>query len=99
MPTVLPIYSRPPLRMAVGAAADVLGGDARQPGAVHRQDDGQDTVNAPLRTHTEMDEVVPVEQGQQEGRRHARIAEQMVGLALSVEVRHLVPAHEEESLT
>jgi hypothetical protein len=41
-----------------------------------------------------VDEVVPVERGQQECRRHTEIGEHLVGLALGIELRHLILAHE-----
>ena len=44
--------------------------------------------------HAEVDQVVPVERGQQERGRHAELGEQLVGLPLGVEVRHLVLAHQ-----
>ena len=50
-------------------------------------------VGPALRTGAEVDEVVPVERGEQERGRHAELAEDLVGLALGVEVRHLVLAH------
>ena len=93
MPTVLPMNSSPRLEDAVGAAADVLGGDAGQLRVVHRQHELQHAVRPGLGPHAEVDEVVPVERRQQERRRHAGLAEERVGLALGVEVRHLVLAH------
>jgi hypothetical protein len=41
-----------------------------------------------------MNQVVPVERRQQEGGRDAEIGEDVIGLPLGVEVRHLVLAHE-----
>ena len=38
--------------------------------------------------------VVPVKCSQQERRGHAYVSKQLIGLALGVEVRHLVIAHE-----
>ena len=92
MPTVLPIRSGP-LEDAVGAAADVLGRDAGQLLVAHRQREGELAVRPLLRPHAEVDQVVPVEGGEEERRRHAELGEELVRLALGVEVRDLVLAH------
>ncbi len=60
----------------------------------HGQRDSQLAVGALLRSHAEVDQVVPVERSQQERHRHAEAGEHLVGLSLGVEVRHLVLAHE-----
>ncbi len=79
---------------AVGALADVLSGDAGQLGLAHRQGEQQAAVGAGLRPGAEVDQVVPVERGEEERGGHGRFAEISVGLALGVEVRHLVLAHQ-----
>ena len=60
----------------------------------HRKRERELAVGPLLRPHAEVDEVVPVERRQQERRRHAGVGEDVVGVALRVEVRHLVALHQ-----
>src|SRR4051812_46414065 len=80
----------PGLEDSKRALADVLHRDAGQFLVAHREGDGQYAVRALLGTQAEVDQVVPIERGQQEGGRHARVAEERVRLRLGVEMRHLV---------
>ena len=84
---------RPFREDAERALADVLGSHAGQPLVGHRQRERQHAVRPLLRAHAEMDQVVPVERGVEQGRRHLR-REERVGLALGIEVRHVVLAHQ-----
>ena len=82
------------LEDAEGALADVFRGDAGKFLVAHGKGERQLAVGAFLRAHAEVNHVVPVERGQQKRRRHAELGEHLVGLALAVEVRDLVLAHE-----
>ena len=77
---------------AVGALADVLRGDARQLGAAERQREHEFAVGALARPHAEVDEVLPIERGEQVGGRRRLVGENAIHRALGVEVRHLVLA-------
>jgi hypothetical protein len=74
---------------AVGALADVLGGNARQLAAAERQGQHHPAILQPARALAGIDEVLPVER-----RRRALRRERCIRLALRVEVRHFVPAPE-----
>ena len=75
-PIVLPTIDGACLEDAVGAAADVLGRDAGQLLVAHRQRELQLAVRPLLRTHAEVNEVLPVERREQERRRHAGVGEE-----------------------
>src|SRR5262245_22153374 len=77
----------------VRALADVLDGDARELLVSHRQGDHQPALT-PFGSHPELDEVLPIEGGEQERGRHTELGEDLVGFSLGVEVRHLVLAHQ-----
>ena len=59
----------------------------------HRQRDREHAVRPLLRPHAEVDQVVPVERRVQQRRRNPR-REQRVRLALGIEVRNVVLAHQ-----
>jgi len=67
---------------------------AEEAGAGAKRLDGELAVRTFLGTHPEVDEVVPVERRQEKGRRHTELGEDRVGLALGIEVRNLVLAHQ-----
>src|SRR5260370_20296009 len=77
-----------------GALADVHGGDAWKPGAPERHGEHEVAVRRLARPHAEMDEVVPVEGGEEVGGRRRLLGEDSIHLALGVEVRDLVAALE-----
>ena len=85
------MYSAPPLKIEYAHLADVLGGDPGQLRVAHRERQREPSVGAPLRAGPEVDEVLPVERGVEERRRHSRAREGGVRLLLGVEVRHLEP--------
>jgi hypothetical protein len=86
----LPGETRAGLEDAIGAFADIRHGDARQLLVAHGQSEHQDAAGAALRTEAEPDEIVPVEGRYEEGGRYAAFGEQMVRLALGIEMRDLV---------
>src|SRR5438128_12619177 len=81
------------LENPVSAFPDGLGCDAGQLLVAHRKRDRKPAVRSFLRTHAKVNEIVPIEGGQQQGSRRRR-SEVAVRLALAVEVRHFVLAHE-----
>ncbi len=93
MPTDVTDVNRALAEDAAGALADVLGGDAGQPLVRHRQREREHAVRPLLRSHAEVDQVVPVERRVQQRRRDFR-REQRVRLALGIEVRDVVLAHQ-----
>src|SRR6266542_3155091 len=78
------------LEDAVGASADVLGGDSRELLVAHGKRDGKLAVRPLFLAHAEVNQIVPVERRQEKRHRQTEIGEQVVGLALAVKVRHLV---------
>jgi len=74
----------PFLKDAICALANVLGGDARKFLVAHGHGDSQLAVRALLGAHAEVNQVLPVERGQQERRRHGKFGEPLVGLALGI---------------
>ena len=80
------------LEDAERATSDILGGDAGKLLVTHGHRDAQHAVGPLLRTQPEVDEIVPVERGQQDRRRHAGLDEEPVRLALRIKVRDLVTA-------
>src|SRR6266545_301751 len=84
----------PTLEDPVRALADVFGSDGRELLLIQRDGDRQLAIRSPLGARAEVDQVVPVEGCQQERGRYAEVAEDLVGFALGIEVRHLVLAHQ-----
>ena len=74
----------------VGAFPDVFGGDAGQFFVAHREGDRERSVRSFFRAHAGVDEVVPIEAGQQKSGGHTGVGEEMVGGAFGVEVRNFV---------
>jgi hypothetical protein len=82
------------LEDAVGARSDIVSGNAGEFLVAHGKGDGQMAVETFARAHPKVDEVVPIERGQQQGGGYTRFHEVPVGFTLRVEVRHLVFAVE-----
>jgi len=82
------------LEDAVGALSDVLCGDAWKFLFAHGHGDRQLAVRAFLGAHAEIDKILPVERGKQECGRHGKFGEHLISLALGIQVRNLVVAHE-----
>jgi hypothetical protein len=74
-PDLLPDELPSPLEDGVGAPADVFHRDAGQLLVIHGEDQRQRSIRSALGTGTEVDQVVPVERGQEPGGGHAGFPE------------------------
>src|SRR3990167_5346678 len=81
------------LEDAERALADIFGCDTRELLVIHRQRECQRPVRPFLRTHAEVNQIVPIERRAQKGRGHAELRKLSIGLALAVEVRYLILPH------
>ena len=93
-PDILADVSVACLEDAKRAPPDVLCRDTRQLPVAHRQCESEAPVRFALGSHSEIDQVVPVERGAKERGGNAGCGELRVRFALGVEVRHLVLAHQ-----